>query len=83
MTDAQREDLAAATDEDLLAMILGHKRLPYNRFQHREMLIDELLRRQRVEFEAVLSAKDNLIRGLCDRVEAQSQLLAKRAEASK
>lgn len=27
-----------------------------------------------------LKAKDNMIRGLCDRVEAQSQLLAKRAE---
>lgn len=28
----------------------------------------------------VLAAKDNLIRGLCDRVEAQSELLRKRAE---
>ena len=26
------------------------------------------------------AAKDDMIRGLCDRVEAQSQLLAKRAE---
>jgi hypothetical protein len=29
---------------------------------------------------ALLAAKDDLIRGLCDRVEAQSQLLSKRAE---
>jgi len=28
----------------------------------------------------LLAAKDNLIRGLCDRTEAQSQLLSRRAE---
>lgn len=33
-----------------------------------------------VEVWEELAKKDNLIRGLCDRVEAQSQLLAKRAE---
>ncbi len=43
-----------------------------------EAYLDLLVHLSRRDRE--LAAKDDMIRGLCDRVEAQSQLLSKRAE---
>ena len=73
------------TDDDRASLIAQARDLAKHGSRMAWLLIDVVDAKDRLEGilatrDKLLAAKDDMIRGLCDRVEAQSQLLAKRAE---
>lgn len=73
------------TDDDRASLLAQARDLARRGSRMAWLLIEVVDAKDRLEGilatrDKLLAAKDDLIRGLCDLVEAQSQLLAKRAE---
>ena len=68
------------TDHDPHLIARVRQTIDWYRDGHRSRAMLAVLIDDAEALLTLLAAKDDLIRGLCDRVEAQSQLLAKRAE---